>query len=184
MIRSSLKCAGALAVLILGACAGVRPSADYSGTIPEEIQQLVDGQYAQALKAVGTDDGPSEGIAERKAEMQARADLARQFKAQVDQLQKSYEESVSDKSLQEYKQTLEIFASLELVGSRKAKTMVKPLGNGDYQAKVLVVISAEQLKGIVDEKMSSLATYKASQAYKELEDRVAKEKEAQAKKGE
>jgi hypothetical protein len=159
-------------------CASSKFGGAYQETIPPEIQKLVDSQYSQAVTAVGTDEGPTEGIAERKAEMQARAELARRFKAQVDELQKSYEESTSDKASQEYQQALEIFASLELVGSQKIKSLVRMQNNGVYQAKVLMVLSAGQLKQLFDEKMAAVTAFKASKAYEELEARVAKEKEA------
>ena len=165
-----------LAMVLMIGCAGTKPGKGYVSDIPSEIQKLIKDKYSEALYSVGTATGPNEGIAKRKATMQARAEIAREFKAQIDGLKKMYEEAVNNKSLEEYKQTIEIFASLEVSGSKIAKSMVRKEKTG-YSAKVLVVVSAEQLKAIIDEKMQALTSFRASKAYKELEERVEKERE-------
>jgi hypothetical protein len=143
------------------------------------MQDLINSKYSQALHAVGTAVGPNEGIAQQKAEMQARAELATIFQAQVDNLKKSYQEAVNDKAMEEYKNTIEIFTHITISGTQTAKAMIKTLDNGSFQAKVLMVLSAESLKALVDEKMNAMTAFKATQGYKELEDRVTKEKATQ-----
>lgn len=158
-------------------CAGTKPGTGYVEDTPDDIQKMIEKEYSEAVYAVGTADGPDEGTATRKATLQARAEIAREFKAQIDVLQKSYEESINDKSVEEYQQATEVFATLEVSGSQIAKSMVREEKDGMFSAKVLVVVSAEQLKAIMDEKMQAYTSFKASKAYKELEDRVARESE-------
>jgi hypothetical protein len=173
---------GVLMTAVLGyclftGCAGTKPGKGYADNTPDEIEQLMKKKYKTAVVAVGTATGPKENIAEEKAVAAARAEIAREFKSQIDALQKMYEESVNDKSIEEYKQAIEIFASLEITGSTIAKTMIRKEKNG-FSAKVLVVVSAENMKAMLDEKMNQITSFKASKAYQELEGRVAKEKEA------
>ena len=165
-------------------CAGTKPGTGYVEDTPDDIQKLIKKEYAEAVYAVGTATGPDEGTATRKATMQARAEIAREFKAQIDVLQKSYEESINDNAVEEYQQATEVFATLEVSGSKIAKSMVREEKNGTYLAKVLVIVSAEQLKAIIDEKMQAYTSFKASKAYKELEERVAKERERRQVAGE
>lgn len=163
--------------LCLMNCAATKPGKGYVDNTPDEIQKLIDKKYKQSMHAVGTATSGEENTATSKATVQARAEIARVFKVQIDALQKLYEESVNNKELGEYKQAVEIFASLELDGSEIAKSMVRKEKKG-YSAKVLVVVSAEQLKKMLEERMAAITSFKASKAYKELEDRVAKENQA------
>jgi hypothetical protein len=158
-------------------CAGAKAGKGYTGNTPDEIDKLINQKFKTAIYAVGTGEGSNENVAVEKATMRATAAIARQFKLQIDALQKLYEESVNDKSLEEYKQAIEIFASMEISGSKVEKTMVRKEKN-TFSAKVLVVVAAEQFKAMLDEKMASITSFKASKAYEELENRVAKEKAA------
>jgi hypothetical protein len=166
-------------MLMLANCAATKPGEGYSSANPPEIDELIKKKYSEAIYAVGTATGPNEGLAIRKATMQGRAEIARKFKSQIDALQKSYEEAVNDKSVEEYSQVAEIFASLEISGSEPVKELVRPEKEGGFSAKVLVVVSAEKVKAIIDEKMQAYTSYKAAEAYKELEERVAREKALQ-----
>ncbi len=157
-------------------CAGAKPGTGYVEDTPDDIQKLIKKEFSEAVYAVGTATGPDEGTSTRKATLQARAEIAREFKSQIDVLQKSYEESINDKAVEEYQQATEIFATLEVVGSKIAKSMVREEKDGTYSAKVLVVLSAEQLKALMDEKMQAYTSFRASKAYKELEERVERER--------
>ena len=168
--------AGSVVVLFAG-CAGTKPGTGYVTDTPDEIQRLINKEYSEAIHAVGTATASDEGTATRKATVQARAEIARQFKAQIDVLQKSYEESVNDNAVQEYQQAAEVFATLDISGSKIAKSLVRKEKNNAYSAKVLVVVTAEQLKALVDEKMQAYTSFKASKAYKELEERVTRERQ-------
>ena len=173
-----LTIAGALAYCIFTGCAGTRPGKGYNDNIPDEIEKLTKTKYKTAIFAIGNASGPTENIAQEKAVLLARAEISKQFKSQIDALQKMYEESVNDKSVEEYKHAIELFATMEISGSTIAKTLARKEKKG-FSAVVLVVLSAEQMKAMMDEKLNQITSFKASKAYKELEDRVAKEKEGQ-----
>ena len=70
---------------------------------------------------------------------------------------------------------MEIFSTLEISGSKIAKSMVRREKQDLYSAKVLVVVSAEQLKSIIDQKLRDYTSFKATRAYRELEKRVERE---------
>jgi hypothetical protein len=53
-------------------------------------------------------------------------------------------------------------------------------GKDGYTAYVLMTVSAETIKNLIDEKTNALTNFKALAAYKELEDRVAKDNAARA----
>ncbi len=163
--------------LLMSFCGPKPPNKGFVDSVPEEIQALINSKYKESIHAVGTATGPKEAIAKDKAVLNARAEIARIFKTQVDALQKGYQESVNDKSVDEYQQAVENFASLEISGSQMVKSMVRAEKNGVFTAKVLVVVSAEHLRSLIDEKMQAYTSFKASKAYKELEERVRREKE-------
>ncbi len=166
--------------LMAASCSSKAVNKGYQDDIPVDIQRLIDKEYNEAIYAVGTANGPTEAIAQDKAVMAARAEIARLFQSQIDVLQKRYEETVNNKGAEEYQQVMETFATLEMRGSQIAKSMVRPERSGRYSAKALVVISAEQMKQIVDEKMSSYTSFRAAKAYEELEQRVERERNRQA----
>ncbi len=166
-------------VLSLVNCATTKPGAGYEDDTPSDIQRLMDKEYKHSICAVGTATGADEATAKRKAVLHARAEIAREFKTQIDVLQKSYEESINSQTVEEYQQATEVFATLEVSGSTIAKSMVRNEKNGSVTAKALVVVTAEQLQALVNEKMQAYTSFKASQAYKELEKRVALERQSQ-----
>ena len=151
----------------------------YSDTVPDELQHLIKQFYNDGIYAVGTATGPNESVAENKATLSARSEIAKQFKAQIDVLQKEYDEEVNDKTSGEYSQVTEIFAQLDIGGSKVVKTLVHQDAGKDYSAKVLVVVSAETVKNMFEQKLGSYASFRASKAYKELEDRAARERKNQ-----
>ena len=165
-----------LFVLFTAGC-GPKPSnRGYSDAIPEEIQRLIKQSYSEGIYAIGSAVGPNENVAVDKAGLQARAEIAREFKSQIDVLQKEYEDQTGDHASNEYSQVMEIFAQLDISGSKVAKTLIQKNG-GDFSAKVLIVVSAEQVKNIFDEKLSSFTSFKASKAYHELEERAKRERQ-------
>jgi len=165
------------AVILFTGCAGTKPNAGYVTDTPDEIEKMIKKELSEAIYAIGTATAPDEGTATRKAAVQARAEIARQFKAQIDVLQKSYEESVNDNAVQEYQQAAEVFATLDISGSKIAKSLVRKEKDNSYSAKVLVAVTAEQLKALLDEKLQAYTSFKASKAYKELEERVERERQ-------
>jgi hypothetical protein len=169
--------AAGVAVLAFAGCNPKPVNRGYQDDVPPEMQRLIDKEYQEAMYAVGAASGPTESIARDKAVMAARAEIARLFESQVDVLQKRFEETVNQDDIEEYQQVMETFATLEVRGSQIAKSMVRPEKSGNYSAKALVVVSAEQMKQIVDEKLSSYTSFRAARAYKELEERVKRERE-------
>jgi hypothetical protein len=161
----------------LAACAGPKPGAGYTDAVPGELRELIEEKHSQGLYAVGSAVASKEGLAVRLAAARARAELAREFTARIDALQKSYQLQVNDQDNDEYQETIEILTSLELSGSTIVKSMVRPARDHSYDAKVLVVVSAEQLKKVIDREMHAYTSFRASKAYKELEERVRRERE-------
>jgi len=157
-------------------CGSSKPGQGYVDNTPDDMQELIAKKFSKGVYAIGTATGPNENIAVEKAAQNGRAELARKFKAQIDALQKGYAEATNNKGLEEYKQVIEIFASLEISGSSIAKSMVRPEKDGSFSAKALIAVTAEDMKAVIDEKMQTYTSYKATEAYKELEARVAKEK--------
>lgn len=160
-------------------CGSLKIAKGYVDSTPDEINQLITKKFSTSVHAVGTAGGPDEMIAINKATMQARAEIARQFKAEVEVLQKDYQEVMMDNSSGEYNEVMNAFSVIELNGSQIVKAMVRKDRADYYSAKVLVVVSAEQLKDLIDQKMRDYTSYKATKAYKELESRVEKEKSLQ-----
>jgi len=161
-------------VAFLTGCAGTKPGDGYVDSVPDEIEKMIKKSYSSSVYAIGSSEGPAESIAVSKATAFARAEISREFQLQIDGLQKLYEESVNDKAVHEYTQAIELLSTMELKGSQVIKTMVRQDGEM-FSAKVLVVISAEALKEIMDERMADITSFRASKAYAELEERVKEE---------
>jgi hypothetical protein len=178
-----LTTVAAVSVMLFGCAGGKSLKKDSGGAddaksvYPSAIEKLIEGKYAQSLFAVGMGTHPDRNIALQRASIDADEKIAAQFQKQVDALQKEYTEAVNDQKLEETKNTAEIFTSIRLVGVTAVKEMASE-GKDGFTAYVLKVISAEKLKNLVDERTNALTNFKAIQSYKELEDRVAKEKAA------
>lgn len=165
------------ALLVMTVGCGPKPSnRGYSDAVPDDLQRLIKQSYSEGIYAIGSAVGPNENVAVDKAVLQARAEIAREFKSQIDVLQKEYEDQTGDHSSNEYSQVMEIFAQLDIGGSKVAKTLVQK-NNNEFSAKALVVVSAEQVKNIFDEKLNSFSSFKASKAYHELEERAKRERQ-------
>ena len=167
--------------LLLVSCGPKPVNKGYESDVPDEIQRIIDSKYSEAINNVGTGTGPSELIAKDRAILKARGEIARQFKTQLDALQKSYTESVNNKAVEEYTEAMKAFVSISLEGTKEVKAMIRHESDGNYTAKVLVVLAAEQVKALVDQKMQAYTSFKASKAYEELDARVAKEHERAGK---
>lgn len=153
--------------LVIG-CAGTRPGSGYVDDVPNGIQRLIAENHSNDLYAVGTAKSLDEGTAIRKATLQARAMISRQFKTRVSALQKNYGEDLNTQVTGEFINVIDELTSVELTGSKMIKSMVRIERNKTISAKVLVVVSSEQLKTLIDEKLRDYTTFRASNAYKEL----------------
>ncbi len=149
---------------------------------PKTIEKMMSREYKQAIKDVGMATHPDKIAALKKARMDADVKIARQFEQEVASLRKSYVEMVNDKNMEHNSEVNETFTLIKLRGSEVAKEMLTE-GKDGYTAFVLKVVSAEKLKQLADQQADALTEFKATQAYKDLESRVAAEKEARAAAG-
>jgi len=172
MLRSiSIFTVVAVGLFLVG-CSTTRPGKGYSTDIPDEIERLIKNEHKDDIFAVGRAIGPNEGMAIRKAKLHALGDLAIAFKTQVNLLQKSYEAENNGKPLSDYQNVVTAFATVNLEGARTIKPMVRYEKNGTYTARVLVALSQETFKALVDKKLADYTSFRSSQAYKELETKV------------
>lgn len=146
---------------------------------PKTIEKLMKKEYKHAIKDVGMATHPDKIMALKKARMDADVKIGRQFEQEVASLRKSYVEMVNDKSLDHQSEVNETFTLIKIHGSEVAKEMLTE-GKDGYTAYVLKVVSAEKLKQLADQQADALTEFKATQAYKNLEERVAQEKAARA----
>ena len=168
------------AVLFTGCNSKTRGYAKFRDTVPPEIEKLIKDKHQDGLYAVGTARSADEMSAINKASMQARAEVARQFKVTLNALQRDYQEAAGERAGGEYSQVIEIFTSLELRGSRIVKSMVSREKDGRFTAKVLVVVSANEMKVLLDERFRAYTSVRASKAYKELSARAELERKREA----
>jgi uncharacterized alkaline shock family protein YloU len=153
---------------------------DAQDAYPAKIQQLFDGKYSASIKAVGMASHPDQEVALQKAGLDADQKIAEQFQMEISALQKKFLEAVNDQKLEEYRNTVENFVNIKIEGVTTAKEMTAS-GKDGFRAWVMKVVSAEMLKNLIDQRTNALTSFKALQAYKDLEDRVAKEKAETAK---
>lgn len=161
-----------LSVAFLIGCAGTLPGKGYVNVLPDEIVRLIEKEHDNDLYAVGTANNFDEGMAIRQAALQARTEISRQFKTKISALQKDYSESVNGQNIGEFKNAIDELTTLELKGSKVIKSMARVEKNGSYSVKVLVVVSSEWLKDAIEEKMRDYTDFRASEAYKELFERL------------
>lgn len=148
-----------------------------SGVYPEAIEKLLSKKLAKSINGVGMATHPDQAIALEKADLNADQQIAKQFEMEVSSLQKKFIEAVNDQKLEEYRNTVENFVNIKLQGVTKVKELTAE-GKDGYKAWVLKTVSPEVLKEMIDQRTNALTSFKALQAYKDLEDRVAKDKAA------
>ena len=181
---ASFATVGLVALSLVG-CGGnktIKDTGDSDDAVsiyPKAIEKLMNGEYKEAIKDVGMATSNDKIMALKKARMDADAKIARQFDQEVASLRKSYVEMVGDQNLEHNSEVNETFTLIHLRGSETAKEMVTQ-GKDGFTAFVLKVVTAEKLKQLVDEQANALTELKATEAYKDLEERVAKEREARA----
>ena len=152
---------------------------DAKGLYTKAIDKLIEKKYASSIKAVGMGAHPDKITAIKKARLDAKAQIARVFRDEISVLSKSFLEAVNEQKLEEMKETVEGFTNIELTGVQEAKAEYTE-GKDGYTGYVLMVVSAETLKELIDQRTNVLTNFKALQAYKELEERVEKDKAARA----
>ncbi|GEM_PF-1337504 len=148
-------------------------------THPKLIEDLIQKKYSQSIHAVGQGSAPDKITAVKKARLDAQNQIGYTFRNDMSALQKSFLEAVNNEQLEEYVSTIESFTNITLQGVTEAKSMLSQ-GKDGYTAYVLMTISAETIKDLIDERTNTLTNFKALKAYKELEERVAKDNAARA----
>lgn len=146
---------------------------------PKVIESLIEKKYSQSIHAVGQGSALDKVTAVKKARLDAQNQIANTFRNDISALQKSFLEAVNNEQLEEYRNTVESFTNITLQGVSEAKSMLSKGKNG-YTAYVLMTVSAETIRNLIDEKTNALTNFKALEAYKELEGRVAKDNAARA----
>lgn len=146
---------------------------------PKSIEKLLEAKYSHSIKAVGMGSHPDRVTAAKKARLDAQNQISNVFRNEVSALQKSFLEAVNEEQLEEYRNTVESFTNIEMQGVSEAKAALTE-GKDGYTAYVLMTVSAETLKELVDQKTNAMTNLKAVEAYKELEERVAQDKAARA----
>ncbi|MGM0443995.1 MAG: hypothetical protein ACQEQV_07400 [Fibrobacterota bacterium] len=174
---SRIIVAGVVLVAFVG-CGKKGGDGEFKSLYPAQIENLMSGQYAQAVSAVGMGTHPKRNIAAKKAGIDADAKIVKQFKSEIANLEKSFTEAVNDEALEHFQQTTENFSLAEVQGIQTVKTMIKETENG-YEAYVLKVINPTIMKDLVDQQRDALTEFKATKAYNDLEARVKEYKENQ-----
>ena len=142
---------------------------------PDVIKKEIRGKYANSINAVGFATSPDKEIALQDANTDAGQKLAENFKMNVDGLRKKFNEKANDQILKQSQNAVEILTSIEIPGG----TIIEELtaeGKDGFSAWVFKTISPEIIKKALDEQMNAVTNFKAVQAYKDLEERVAKDK--------
>lgn len=146
---------------------------------PKDIEKLIKKEYSKSITAVGIASHPNAITAMKKARLQADVEIARQFEQEIAAVQKNFLEAVNDEQLEDYRETIEGFTLIKIQGAKAVKELVSETKDG-YTAYVLKVVDAATLKELIDQKTNAITEFKALNAYKDLENRVAQEKALQA----
>jgi len=182
---SRLVCISAIGLLALS-CGGSKSavkdfgSADQEVRIfPKSIEDLMNKRYKESIKAVGFAGSPDIEIARSKAMDDASDKIARQFKQEVSFWDKRFQNELNGTQLEDYQKTTQQFGNVTLQGIQNAKEVMTK-GKDGYMVYVLLVISFDTFQKLLNDQKDALTVAKATKAYKELEDRVAREKAVQS----
>lgn len=175
LIKSLAKVTVAATLLLTFVGCGPKEPADqgYQSLYPAPIENLMNGQYAQAICAVGMASHPDKNIAAKKAGIDADRKIAKQFNSEIANLEKDFTEAVNDKALEHFQQTTENFSLAQVNGIQAVKSIFKKTENG-FEVYTLSVVNPSIMKDLVDAQKDALTEFKATKAYADLESRVAK----------
>jgi hypothetical protein len=171
-----------IALALLG-CGGSQKTTDTSDweTLPND---------PNFFYAINTQVSPDMQLAINKATADARAEIARQVEVKVNGLQKKFmeETGLGDNAqlLSMFTEANKLVVSTALTGSRVAKQKTAREGNG-WRAHVLVEFpigaASQALQQQLKNREELYTRFRASQAYKELDDEVQKFEEWKQKQG-
>lgn len=134
-----------------------------------------------AIAAAETGTATTQDLAFNKAQVRARAELARIIEVRVNSLQKDFREEVGDEKAPEYNamfsEATKVLVARELRGSMAKDIRYKKTEEGNIQAIVLMVVDPKVVAEYFKQEGNTYARFRASQAFKELDDEVRKYEE-------
>lgn len=111
-----------------------------------------------------------------KAELEARARLARSLESKTSSLQKKFQEEVGREFSDHFSQTVKSISDRMLRGTSLADTRFEQDGEGNYRVYGLMVLDSDlylkSLSGELDADKATRDRFRASRAYKELNDEI------------
>lgn len=135
---------------------------------------------AGALAAVAQATSRAQDLACDKAQLRGRAELARVLEARINTLQKDFREeagSGKDSEINDtFSEATKILVSTELRGSTMKDVMFST-ANGLVTATVIMVIDPKIIADYFKKDSQQYARFRSSQAFKELDNEVAKYEE-------
>jgi hypothetical protein len=112
-----------------------------------------------------------------KAELEARAKLGRSIESKASSLQKKFQEEVGGEFSDHFSQTVKSLSDQVLQGATLVETPFEQDGEGNYRVYGLMVLDAETygqaLAGRLEADKAMRDRWRASRAYKELNDEIA-----------
>jgi hypothetical protein len=177
-----LKTPKTLAVCLLAALALIHCSKkpkfapaknDLYGDLQKKKQKL-NGKGVAAEVAIGEAKTLQTGI--DKAELEARAKLARALESKTSSLQKKFAEEAGKESSEHFSQTVKNLSDRVLRGTTLTETKFEQDGEGNYRVYALMVLDSDlylkSLSGELDSDKATRDRFRASRAYKELNDEI------------
>ena len=134
---------------------------------PEDPNHVFSAQSATSQQMQGAVD---------KATTGGRAELASNLETQVEAMNKSFTEEVSDEMREQFVQTQRTVTSRVLQGTTAAKKKVMQEENGTYRAFVLMDMpigkAAKELMSKVKQDDEMYTRFRSSQAFEEMEEAI------------
>ena len=111
-----------------------------------------------------------------KAELEARAKLSRSLESKTSSLQKKFQEEVGREFSDHFSQTVKSISDRMLRGTSLTDTRFEQDGEGNYRVYGLMVLDSDlylkSLSGELDADKAMRDRFRASRAYKELNDEI------------
>lgn len=173
-----------LSALVLGlaACAGNSNSGTVPGTtqVQSNINILMQEKNAlesadnQALLEVGEGVAGREQIALNKADMQARAAVARRVKARTQQLLKDFYEEAGEKPIEHHEEVTIQVTDEMISGATVIKSLTEVTADGAYKVTVLMSVNANVFEKMMkalnaSDEVSNKVRARAERGYAEAE---------------
>jgi hypothetical protein len=158
---------------------------DLYGELQSKKRKLNEKGVAAEV-AIGESRTLQTGIA--KAELEARAQLSRSLESKTSSLQKKFQEEVGREHSDHFSQAVKNISDQMLRGTSLQETRFEQNGEGTYRVYGLMVLDSDlYMKALAGELEADKATrdrFRASKAYKELNDELKAFQEWKAREGE